>query len=149
MRTAFVVLALATVCLAAAIEKTDIPVQIVEDSVPASLVVESSDVAASVPHSRAKRTLLLKKLKLAKLAVLGKVAKVALIGTALGGLAGGLGGFGGGRQQQHGSYSSSQQTYSQGPTYIPPPQQSYGGGHSISGHTEYVVAYAPSNHASQ
>lgn len=98
MRTAFIVLALATVCFAAAIEKsadksvdTIIPVAVTYDSDAAV-----SDVAANAPLTRNKRApLLLAKLKLAKLGLLGlgalkvaKVAKVAVLGAGAIGVAG-------------------------------------------------------------
>lgn len=171
MRTAFIVLALATVCFAAAIEKTAdekadsvIPVAVTYDS-DASV----SDVAANAPLSRSKRApLLLAKLKLAKLGLLGlgalkvaKVAKVAVLGAGVVGIAGlaGRGGGNNGGGNYHGgssynggaSYSggySQQQPQVYHATVVhqsaPAPVQvphQTYGPASFSAHKEYVVSY--------
>lgn len=165
MRTAFIVLALATVCFAAAIEKTAeeqvdsvIPVAVTYDS-----DVSASDVAANAPLARSKRApLLLAKLKIAKLGLLGlgalkvaKVAKVAVLGAGAIGIAGlaSRGGNGGGASQQSsGSYNSynsgasSPQVYhatvvSQPQAPVQVPHQTYGAPASYTAHKEYVVSY--------
>lgn len=75
MRTALLVLALATVCWSAAIDQPEIvDAQEVVAVAPAELadeLVGVSDASSNVPLTRTKRTLLLKKLKLAKLGLLG------------------------------------------------------------------------------
>lgn len=74
MRTALLVLAFATVCWSAAIDQPEIvDAQEVVAIAPTDLADDVTGVAdaSSVPLTRTKRTLLLKKLKLAKLGLLG------------------------------------------------------------------------------
>lgn len=75
MRTALLVLALATVCWSAVIEQPEnVEAQEVVAVAPVDLaddVTGVADASSNVPLTRTKRTLLLKKLKLAKLGLLG------------------------------------------------------------------------------
>lgn len=73
MRTALLVLALATVCFAAAIDQQETleGQEGVVAIVPADDESAAVDPSSLVPLTRNKRTLLLKKLKLAKLGILG------------------------------------------------------------------------------
>lgn len=162
MRTAFIVLALATVCFAAAIENT--ADEKVDTVIPVAVTYDSdaavSDVAADAPLTRSKRApLLLAKLKLAKLGLLGlgalkvaKVAKVAVLGAGAIGIAGlasraggNGGGHGGGNYNNYNGGASSPPVYhatvvSQPQAPVQVPHQSYGPP-SYSSQREYVVTY--------
>lgn len=167
MRTAFIVLALATVCLAAAIDKTSE----VDAVIPVAVTYESedsvSDVAADTTLSRSKRApLLFAKLKLLKLGLLGlgavkvaKVAKVALVGAGIAGVASlaarsGSGGNGGGSYTSSTNFNSQssygpsdttvvQETVVSEPAPYPAavPHETYGPPQTFTAHKDVVISY--------
>lgn len=127
MRTAVILLALATVCLAAAIDKSENAEAVIPVAVSYDTDGAVSDVAADTTLSRSKRApLLLAKLKLLKLGLLGlgavkvaKVAKIGLIGAGFAGVAGlaARGGSSGGGSYSSSTNYNSESSYNSGASY--------------------------------